>query len=104
MDNLYIHSPVSYNLVVGTGTLNPKGLSNWNLIKLFIHLKLGMFLLDCGINLFQRQPFKVNHLASYQLKQYRVSTLNPEQVDITESVIWNEMSGRSLATKNDVCL
>lgn len=43
MDNdLYIHNPVPYNLVMDIGTLNSVGLSNLNLMELFIRLKLGI--------------------------------------------------------------
>lgn len=43
MDNdLYIHSPVPYYLVMGIGTLNSMGLSHLNLIELFVRLKLSI--------------------------------------------------------------
>jgi len=43
MDNdLYIHNPVPYNLVMDIGTLNSMGLSHLNLMELFICLKLSI--------------------------------------------------------------
>lgn len=44
MDNdLYILNPVPYNLVMGIGTLNSMGLSDLNLMELFICLKLSVW-------------------------------------------------------------
>lgn len=50
MDNdLYILNPVPYNLVMGIGTLNSMGLSDLNLMELFICLKLSVWASFCGI-------------------------------------------------------